>query len=808
MAKLNVNIGLSVNDKTGDTLRTAFDKINQNFTELYTLTGGTSTALTELAQDYAAPMFNHANHTNITVTYDDASNKILLTGVAAQVQSNWTATTGLGVILNKPTIPTSFANTGDFTFTSSAATVPVNTTLTLTAFNNTTKESKLTLSPTTTSSLYAANNLEFGIGYGTGFEKYWLLGADGSLRFPDTTVQTTAWTGSVAYSSVTGTPTIPTSFSSLVNSTKTVSLASTGILSLPAQAVPLTTVSQITSATINRTGASIDTEAIAASRDTWLGIEQTFTDIRDQDEQTFATGTRPWVGLPSWEAYPLIQSYTPPGASLPPTSSLIVAAATATTAYLAYKELVSNIDIVSGNQIFSFENSGTLRVPGVITKDNNLALVSTGVTGVLPNGMVASVTADGQAGRVFIRTDSGTLRTWQFDANGVLTLPGNLTLPSGAGINTGTDMRLRSGTGAVTITTNYEVGNATPQVWQFGNTGTLQLPLGGVIAEGGGLTGAIKLTPAGGANANQALLIYPTAAGDGDHVHLTAGGGATELYLGDDSRYVKLVNGGNIEVRATTTNASASASWTFGTDGAISTTDPLIINVPNGVPTGVGAIAATTGSWEQNPLSNLATTGGSGTGLRVNVTYTGGYASAIAIDTAGTGYLDGELITVTSGSSSASFTIAVTGTINWRFGTDGNLTFPDATVQTTAYLAPTTGNNVISSAEPLTISRNGMTIRVTSAGMIQMSFNSVINITGRSSINNADSVVISSPNGVTTANTQYNIGAVLALGDHLTATIVDHSFHRIYRLTVIIRSKDTTPGLELVVAYAIIEQIQ
>ena len=104
MAKLNVNIGLSVNDKTGDTLRTAFDKINQNFTELYTLTGGTSTALTELAQDYAAPLFNHASHTNITVTYDDANNKILLTGTPAQVQSNWTASSGLGVILNKPTL--------------------------------------------------------------------------------------------------------------------------------------------------------------------------------------------------------------------------------------------------------------------------------------------------------------------------------------------------------------------------------------------------------------------------------------------------------------------------------------------------------------------------------------------------------------------------------------------------------------------------------------------------------------------------------------------------------------------------------
>jgi hypothetical protein len=144
----------------------------------------------------------------------------------------------------------------------------------------------------------------------------------------------------------------------------------------------------------------------------------------------------------------------------------------------------------------------------------------------------------------------------------------------------------------------------------------------------------------------------------------------------------------------------------------------------------------------------------------------------------------------------------------WNFSENGSLTFPDATVQTTAYLAPTTGDSVISSITNSTISRNGMTIRVTSVGMIQMSFNSVIYITGRSSINNADSVVISSPNGDTNAGTWYNIGAVLALGDHLTATIVDQNFHRIYRLTVIMRDKDTTPGLELAVAYAIIEQIQ
>jgi len=82
------------------------------------------------------------------------------------------------------TIAAGAASTGDFTFTNSAASVPVNATLTLTALNNTTKESKLTLSPTTTSSLYAANNLQLGIGYGTGSELYWTFDAVGTLTTP------------------------------------------------------------------------------------------------------------------------------------------------------------------------------------------------------------------------------------------------------------------------------------------------------------------------------------------------------------------------------------------------------------------------------------------------------------------------------------------------------------------------------------------------------------------------------------------------------------------------------------------------
>ncbi len=39
MARLNINIGTTANDKTGDPLRTAFDKVNQNFVELYAHVG-------------------------------------------------------------------------------------------------------------------------------------------------------------------------------------------------------------------------------------------------------------------------------------------------------------------------------------------------------------------------------------------------------------------------------------------------------------------------------------------------------------------------------------------------------------------------------------------------------------------------------------------------------------------------------------------------------------------------------------------------------------------------------------------------
>ena len=42
MAQQSINIGSAANDGTGDPLRTAFDKINDNFSEIYTELGGSS----------------------------------------------------------------------------------------------------------------------------------------------------------------------------------------------------------------------------------------------------------------------------------------------------------------------------------------------------------------------------------------------------------------------------------------------------------------------------------------------------------------------------------------------------------------------------------------------------------------------------------------------------------------------------------------------------------------------------------------------------------------------------------------------
>jgi len=65
MAKQTINIGSAANDGTGDPLRTAFDKINDNFTELYDNYGGTALPNIEIV---GSTIENKVTNANITLT--------------------------------------------------------------------------------------------------------------------------------------------------------------------------------------------------------------------------------------------------------------------------------------------------------------------------------------------------------------------------------------------------------------------------------------------------------------------------------------------------------------------------------------------------------------------------------------------------------------------------------------------------------------------------------------------------------------------------------------------------------------------
>jgi len=585
MTRQNINIGTAANDKSGDPLRTAFAKVNSNFTELYALSGSAEN-VQELVQDYAAPLLTHVGHSGISFVYDNILNKIVATVsvIPTQLGNSGRYLTTDGVNLAWGTVATdTISNAGaTLKLQASLGRVVVSTGIHYELFNGS-KFSEDNASTTALSSM-TGGKLILRTTNSLNTVRNWEFSDAGNLKLPATgNIFTSDGTAYNDWANITGKPTIPTSFSSLVNGTKTVSLGSTGTLSLPAQALPLTQVNQITTATINRTGASTDTEAIAAARDLWFGAELTFTDIRDQDEQIFTEGTRPWAGMPSWEAYPLIQSYTPPDASLPPTSSLIPAAATATTAYLGYQELVSNIDIVSGNKVFSFENTGNLRVPGVITKDNSLILQSSGVSGVLPTGNSASINPDGQYGRVLLRTYNGeTLRTWQFDINGAL------TLPNGAVLKDATNDSVAFGQDAGTTSQGqYSVAVGAGAGYDTQSAGSIALGFNAGRITQGAYSIAIG-TSAGATNqATDSIAIGRLAGQTNQHAEtiiLNATGSALNsssaigLYVApiknqSGTHGVLQYNGTTKEVTYSNVITVNSNTWTFGTNGELTFPD-------------------------------------------------------------------------------------------------------------------------------------------------------------------------------------------------------------------------------------------
>jgi hypothetical protein len=364
-----------------------------------------------------------------------------------------------------------------------------------------------------------------------------------------------------------------------------------------------------------------------------------------------------------------------------------------------------NVVVTANSQSWIFNIDGNLTAPGNILMSNISGIYSSaaGYTVGLkmsntepsvkllannhewmfdPNGVLRFPTPFSYTYPAITMAESANLLIQGYKASGLSENGGNIIVSGGSAGDSGNNGNATVFGQQVAIQTQLSTDlGSTIYNWAFDATGNLTLPTGGVITEtnipGGGLDGrTIALKPSGGTNSNQQLLVYPTGNSDYNHLHLTSGNlYSTELFLGNDNYYVKLANTGNIIINSNDNNGNVS-QWRFNTDGSIYTIDELTLNVSDGIPTSLTKITSNQGWGIGSVGTNLATTGGSGTGLTVDVSDSGSAYSGITIHTAGTGYTDGDIITVSNGGMSDSFTISVPGTKPWVFDMTGNLTLP------------------------------------------------------------------------------------------------------------------------------------
>lgn len=78
MSKQSINVGTTANDKQGDSLRAAFQKVNENFTELYTgvITQDVPTSSVGTTGDMKGMMAVDSNFIYICVANYDTSTVI------------------------------------------------------------------------------------------------------------------------------------------------------------------------------------------------------------------------------------------------------------------------------------------------------------------------------------------------------------------------------------------------------------------------------------------------------------------------------------------------------------------------------------------------------------------------------------------------------------------------------------------------------------------------------------------------------------------------------------------------------------
>ena len=127
MAKQTINIGTTANDGTGDQLRAAFDKINDNFTELYTDDAGdvnSITATAPIARDQATGAVTISlNDAGVTLAkiQNVAANSLLVRDANSSGVLTENALTDTQILIGDGTGMTAASLSGDVTMANTGA---------------------------------------------------------------------------------------------------------------------------------------------------------------------------------------------------------------------------------------------------------------------------------------------------------------------------------------------------------------------------------------------------------------------------------------------------------------------------------------------------------------------------------------------------------------------------------------------------------------------------------------------------------------------------------------------------------------
>ena len=346
--------------------------------------------------------------------------------------------------------------------------------------------------------------------------------------------------------------------------------------------------------------------------------------------------------------------------------------------------------------------------------------------GYTDDDVITLVGGDGSGCTFVINVPTGTSE-WKFNASGTVTFP-TLTVPledNANPVGTGQVLQFSDSTqqaiifGPVSTATNTNaqrviIQGAPGYTGTTGEGGDVYVWAGpGGSANGQG--GDIKVRAGQGiGSGNGGYLNFQagdSATGNGGWINIESGSSNTQGQGGDIT--IDARRGGEITLR--TNNGTTNLNWTFGADGNL--TLPKASKISEVIP-GTGAAAnviviqsassilnTSFATLPPAPISNYAVPG---TDIVVNVTWsTNGedyHSPRFEVVNGGTGHTGGgqfsggEVLTVPyvdmgiSGggdwtwyvSDLASDVVLAAGLNEWTFGGDGTLTFPDATVQTTA----------------------------------------------------------------------------------------------------------------------------